>query len=252
MIHREDSGAIAIIRLDRGRVSALDLELCQALTSQLADLRVGSPEAVVLTGTGSSFSAGVDLVRLLEGGTAYIQQFLPAMAACFEACLTFPKPLVGAINGHAIAGGCILATTCDHAVLAEGTARMGLTELAVGVPFPVLPLEITRARVPEPGFHELIFGARTVLPDRALALGLVHELAPTGEVLARAVAHAQRLAAFPAHAFRLAKQAMVAPVLARTREAAAIDAEVTQTWSESGVLDPVRRYVEELKQRSRS
>ena len=63
--------------------------------------------------------------------------------------LTFPKPLVAAVNGHAIAGGCILAATCDRRIMAEGNGRIGVPELVVGVPFPALPLQIMAARMPD-------------------------------------------------------------------------------------------------------
>ncbi len=247
MIELLKNGPVATLRLNHGRVSALDLELCRALREQVDALRDSPVEAVVLTGTGSAFCAGVDLHRVLAGGSAYLREFMPAMEACFEALLTFPKPLVGAINGHAIAGGCIIAATCDYAVLADGNARLGLTELAVGVPFPVLPLEIVRARVQEPGLHELILGAGTVLPARALELGLVHEVAPAPDVLPRAMAHAERLAAIPRVAFSLTKRSLVAPVLDRVRAARDIDAAVTAAWESPDVLEPVRRYMEGLK-----
>lgn len=247
MIELLKNGTVATLGLNHGRVSALDLELCLALREQVDALRDSPVQAVVLTGAGSAFCAGVDLQRVLAGGSDYLREFMPAMDACFEALLTFPKPLVGAINGHAIAGGCILAATCDFTVLAEGNARMGLTELAVGVPFPVLPLEIIRARVQEPGFHELIIGAGTVLPSRALELGLVHEVVPASELMARALAHAERLAAIPPVAFSLTKRSIVAPVLNRVRAARDIDIAVTAAWESPDVLDPVRRYMDRLK-----
>jgi enoyl-CoA hydratase len=240
------SDGIRLLRLSHGRVSALDLELCHALTRRLRALAGDATRAVVLTGTGSAFCAGVDLKRVLDDGTAYLERFLPAMAECFETLLTFPKPLIGAINGHAIAGGCIIAATCDWAVLAEGKGRMGLSELAVGVPFPVLPLEIMRARVPEPGFRELVLGADTVLPDRALALGLVHELVRPDLLLSCAREHAERLAAIPPQAFRLTKASVVAPVLARTRDGAAVDVEVAAMWGRPEVLEPIRAYMAKL------
>jgi enoyl-CoA hydratase len=241
------SNGIRLLRLSHGRVSALDVELCQALTTRIRALAADQCRAVVLTGTGSAFCAGVDLKRVLDGGTPYLEQFLPAMAECFEALLTFPKPLIGAINGHAIAGGCIIAATCDWVVMAEGKGRMGLTELAVGVPFPVLPIEIIRARVPEPGFRELVLGADTVLPERALELGLVHELTAPGDLLTRASAHAERMAAMPSHAFRLTKASMVAPILTQTRNGATVDADVAQMWGRPEVLEPIRTYMNALK-----
>ena len=75
------------------------------------------------------------------------------MEAFFQTLLTFPKPAVAAVNGHAIAGGCIIAAACDHRVMADGTGRIGVPELMVGVPFPSLPLEIVGSRVPASVFR---------------------------------------------------------------------------------------------------
>ena len=75
----------------------------------------------MLTGTGTVFSAGVDLRRLTEGGRDYVQAFLPLLGDAFFKTFTFPKPLIAAVNGHAIAGGCILACACDYRIMSAGT-----------------------------------------------------------------------------------------------------------------------------------
>ena len=86
----------------------------------MEDARDPSVKAVILTGSGSSFSAGVDLFRVLKDGPEYGRRFLPVLDNFLRAALTLPKPMIAAINGHAIAGGCILAATCDHRIMSEG------------------------------------------------------------------------------------------------------------------------------------
>jgi enoyl-CoA hydratase len=203
MFSIDTENPVAVLRLNHGKVNAMDLALCEALTQQLALLVTHPCRAVVITGTGNSFSAGVDLVQLTQGGVEYVGRFLPVMDAFFYALLTFPKPVVAAVNGHAIAGGCIIAACCDHVVMAEGTGRIGVTELAVGVPFPMLPLEITRARLSAHDARDLIYSARTLVPAEALALGLVDETAPEAELMARAMEAAARFTAIPAVSFAL-------------------------------------------------
>ena len=170
MINREDSESIAVIRMAHGKVSALDALFCDALVKEITEVARGPARALVLTGTGSSFSAGVDLFQALEGGADYLIRFLPAMETFFRTLLTFPKPAVAAVNGHAIAGGCIIAAACDHRIMVNGTGRIGVPELAVGVPFPTLPFEIVGARVPQARFRDLVYSGRVVLPPEALAL----------------------------------------------------------------------------------
>src|SRR5262249_62216638 len=108
----------------------------------------GSTRALVVTGTGPMFCAGVDLRRLLREPPAYLDRFLPALDRMFETLLFLPKPVVAAVNGHAIAGGCVLACMCARRLAARRAARMGVTELLGGLPFPAPALETLRARLP--------------------------------------------------------------------------------------------------------
>src|SRR5919106_6432262 len=149
MIQRDDRDGIRILRLAHGKVSAMDVELGEAFMREMADAAAAPVKAVIVTGTGSSFSAGVDLFRVVNDGPEYGRRFLPILDGFLRAALTLPKPLVAAVNGHAIAGGCILAAACDHRIMTEGNGRIGIPELAVGVPFPALPLQIMAARVPD-------------------------------------------------------------------------------------------------------
>lgn len=239
----------AILRLEHGKVNAMDLSLCEALTQQLASLATHPCRSLVITGAGSSFSAGVDLVQLTQGGADYVRRFLPVMDAFFHALLTFPKPVVAALNGHALAGGCIIAACCDHVVMAEGPGRVGVTELVVGVPFPMLPLEIVRARLSPRDARDLIYSARAVLPPEALAVGLVDEVIPAADVMPRAIEAATRLSAIPAVSFALTKRAFVAPILARVEAAAAIDADVNRAWEGEEILSAVRAFLEKRSKR---
>lgn len=244
MIIREDRDGIRILRLAHGKVSAMDIELGEALVAELKAAEDTPVRAVVLTGSGSSFSAGVDLFRVIKDGPAYGARFLPVLDTMLRDALAFPKPLVAAVNGHAIAGGCILAAACDHRIMSDGNGRIGIPELAVGVPFPALPLQIMSARVSGPALRDLVFTGRVVQVDEALTLGLVDEKCAAGTLLDRAVATAQRLLAIPASTFALTKEAFVTPILDRTRELADLNARVAHAWMQPETYDTIRVYLE--------
>src|ERR1700734_2048906 len=140
MLETEDRSGVTVLRLQHGKVNALDTELLRAITAAMRDLDPAS--AVVITGHGSAFSAGVDLKRIVDGGQPYVREFLPALTETFLAVFNPPGPVVAAVNGHAIAGGCVLAAACDVRLMSGG--RIGLSELSVGVPFPTVALEIMR------------------------------------------------------------------------------------------------------------
>jgi enoyl-CoA hydratase len=164
--------------------------------------------------------------------------------AMLRTALTFPKPLVAAVNGHAIAGGCILAAACDHRVMAEGGGRIGIPELAVGVPFPALPLEIMAARVPASALRDLVFSARNVQVDEAIARGLVDEKCPPDQLIDRACSVAGQLAAIPANAFALTKETFYSLILARVAQLADLNARVVETWKQQATYDTIRAYLE--------
>src|SRR5215471_1536368 len=114
---------VAVLAMRHGKVNALDTELCQALCGALDDAAAAGAAAVVLTGAGPVFSAGVDLKRVMAGREGYVAAFLPELRRAFTRLATVELPVVAAVNGHAIAGGFILVAAADWAVMAEGPGR---------------------------------------------------------------------------------------------------------------------------------
>jgi enoyl-CoA hydratase len=233
MLTVEESGDVDVVRIEHGRVNALDLELLEALTATVT----GSDRALVLTGTGAAFSAGVDLRRILDGGPGYTTDFLVALSTMFRAVFDHPRPTVAAVNGHAIAGGCVLALACDARLMSGG--RIGLSELAVGVPFPVAALEIVRHAL-GPGADGVVLRAEVVDRDRAVALHLVDELCWPDDLLGQAVGVATRLAAVPTEVYASTKERLHRPAVAAMQAAAGDDAAVLAGWTS----DAARRSIE--------
>jgi enoyl-CoA hydratase len=175
LISVETRGHVAVVQMTHGRANALDTTLCRELAAQLAGLERGGHRAAVLTGQGPIFSAGVDLLRLRDGGPGYLQELLPALSEAFLAVFSCPVPVVAAVNGHAVAGGCILVCACDYRVMNAGHGRIGVTELLVGLPFPVTALEILRFAVGTRRLQELTHFGRTYPAAEAVGLGLIDE-----------------------------------------------------------------------------
>jgi enoyl-CoA hydratase len=250
MIHREDRGPIAVLRLAHGKASALDTELLEALDQTLRELDDARPAAVVLTGTGSIFSAGVDLLRVLDGGAGYLAGFLPLLARAVRRLFAFPRPVVAAVNGHAIAGGCILACACDLKIMAEGEGRIGVPELRVGVPFPVAPLEVLRFAVPPQHLQKLAYTGRTYGAAEALEWGLVDEVVPPDRLLERALEAAGQLAAIPGASFELTKAQLRRPALERIDALHdELEPRVAAQWASPGVQEHLRDYVDRTLRR---
>ena len=230
MIERSESDGILTLRLAHGKASVLDLELCQELRRQLDAAR--DARAVILTGTGSIFSAGVDLFRLTDGGDAYIARFWPALRDLLESIFVFPRPVVAAANGHAIAGGCLLVAASDYRLMSGG--KIGVPELLVGVPFPLIALDILTFAAGRDA-QQLAYSGATLAPEEARAKGLIDEVIDADRLLARAEEVAERLAAVPADSFRITKLTL------RRRENR--DAEALRVWSRPEIQAHIREYL---------
>lgn len=244
MIETVSRGDVAVVTMRHRIANAMDLELCEAIAVRFAELAAAPARAVVLTGHGGIFSAGADLVRALGAGADYFQEFLPALRRAFTAVFFCPKPVVAAINGHAIAGGCVLACAADRRLMAHGGGRIGITELRVGVPFPVIALEIMRHAVAPQRFEELVLGAATYPPDEGVALGLVHEVVDPPALLDRAVAAAAKLGELGPDAFALTKRQTRQVVADRVAaDGPRHDPEVDRIWSTPAAAARIRDYV---------
>ncbi|HEY1363789.1 MAG TPA: enoyl-CoA hydratase/isomerase family protein [Xanthobacteraceae bacterium] len=244
MIEVADRDGVAIIRMADGKANAMSIESCDELVARFEENRLSPARAAVITGSGTIFSAGVDLLRVLDGGRPYIRKLLPVLNAMLLAVFSHPKPVVAAINGHAIAGGCILACAADRRLMARETGRIGVPELLVGVAFPAVAIEIIRSATGPHQLEEAIFSAATCPPAEALACGLVHELSEPDMLLDRAVAEAGRLAALPAAAFALSKRQTRAPALERLqRVGQSIDSAVDEIWTAPETIERIRGYV---------
>jgi len=237
------SNNVTVMQLGHGRVSALDVEFLLGIRAELGDL-AATGSAVVVTGTGPIFSAGVDLLRVRDGGPEYVEQFIPALVGAFSDLFAFRGPLVAAVNGHAIAGGCVIAACADYRVMADGESRIGLPELLVGVAFPAVALAAVRYATGDAGVADLVYSGATVLPHDARRRGLVDEVVPEGEVLERAIAKAEQLASIPSATFlqtkRLLRDRYWSEVDTTGRER---DAEMLDVWKSPVTLAAISDYV---------
>ena len=243
MIARSQHEGVLTLRRAHGKVSALDVELLDALAREL-DGAAEDVRALVLSGTGSIFSAGVDLFRITHGGADYVRHFLPLLSRFLRTLFTFPRPVVAAVNGHAIAGGCVIALATDARLMAEGDGRIGLPELLVGVPFPTAALEVVRFAVPKEKLQSLIYTGRTLSAREALGAGLVDEVVSPDALPARAHEIARQLALIPPPVYRLTKQSLRAEALERIEQAGEQpDRAALEVWSAAETHARIREYL---------
>lgn len=245
MIDLSREGEIAILRLNNPPVNALGPEFMEAVIGGIDDVESSDARALVVTGEGNAFSAGADLFRVLDASRDDIAGGIATMSRMFERLFRSPKPTVAALNGHAIAGGAVLACCCDYRLSSEGPYRIGFSELAVGVPFPRWALEILRFAVGAAHVRNLTLVARTFSPDEAMRTGVIDEIVPAGDLMDRALAAAKRLARVPAATYALTKSALLAPVVARVeRLGAEHDEKAVDLWASDEVQAAIRGFLE--------
>ncbi|MBX2801564.1 MAG: enoyl-CoA hydratase/isomerase family protein [Myxococcales bacterium] len=187
------------------------------LLTQLRDrlLEAGN-EPVLLTGAGDAFSAGLNLKEVSGLQREGMAHFLGLLEEVIERLFLHPAPTVAAVNGHAIAGGALLAMACDHSIATtHPKARIGLNEVALGLVFPPKLLAFVRYTLPTSA-DEVVLGAGLHSPEQALRLGLVGEV--TEDPLAAARARLEVLAAHPRATYGRAKQDLRGTVMATDEE----------------------------------
>jgi enoyl-CoA hydratase len=194
------AGGPTLVRLQRPPVNALNLELVQAITAAIAEAVEERARAVVLTGQGECFSAGIDTKVVPTYSEEKRREAIGAINVMVSAIYAAPMPIVAAVNGHALGGGLVLALACDLRVASRGDHRLALNEIAAGVPFPAAPLALVRSELEPSVVRDLCLTGRMFGPEEALALRVIDQLADPAELLEHSLALAGQLASLPAYA----------------------------------------------------
>jgi enoyl-CoA hydratase/carnithine racemase len=219
----ETHGEVALVRVDRPPANALDLELLAEGSAAVAELREAEPGAVVLTGREGFFSAGVDLKAVPTLDREGQRGMVDGINRLFLGWYSFPRPVVCAVNGHAIAGGLILALCGDHRV-GTGAGKLGLTELRVGIPYPAAAMAIVRAELPPPAVRALTLRAELIEDGhQAVELGLIDELCAPDALIDRSLEVAGELAELPRGAYARVKDQLRGPTVAELERVVADD-----------------------------
>lgn len=217
---------IAVVTFARPPMNAMDAAMLEELAA-LFDRLAGDPvvRAAVVIGEGKAFSAGLDLKLLPKLGVAEQRRLVAAMNDGFGTLYAWPKPLVTAINGHAIAGGMVVALCGDWRIVADVPLKASLAEVRVGVPYPVSALDIARSELAPTAARRMILFGEELDAAATMVLSVFDECVPPDELLAQAIARAEKDAQLPPQAFALTKRQLRSAPLARIAAARAGEAE---------------------------
>ena len=184
----EVSGVVATVTLNRpDKRNAISATMIAELQTALDEIEKSHARVAILTGAGTAFCSGMDLEMLAaiaEQSPAENQEDSRRMAKMLRRVWSFPRPLIAAVNGAALAGGCGIATLCDFTLAAPG-AKFGYTEVKIGF-LPALVSVFLIRQIGEKHTRDLLLTGRIIDAEEAKALGLVNEIVPAEKLLARA------------------------------------------------------------------
>jgi methylglutaconyl-CoA hydratase len=225
----EHQGPIATITFNRpDKRNAISTKMICDLLTALDELEKDRTRVVIVTGAGSAFCAGMDLEMLSAIGQQSAQENQDdsrRMARMFRRIWSFPKPLIAAVNGHALAGGCGIATLCDF-TLAVPEAKFGYTEVRIGFLPAIVSVFLTR-QIGDKRARDLLLTGRLVEAQEAKELGLVTEIVSAERLMIRAGEIAEQLIAASPSSLTRAKR------LLTSAAAASVDADLERAVLEN-------------------
>ncbi len=219
---RDHDGGVVVLTADRPPANAMDVALLRDVVEAIEQVANDPPGALVLAGRPGFFSAGADLKAVPRYGPEDQRRMVMSINMMALGVYELPCPVVGAITGHAIAGGLVLALCADIRI-ASSAGRYGLTEVKVGVPYPQAAIGVVAAELPPHAARVLALGNELVGAAECVRLGAFDEVAEPDDVLPRALELATRLAAFPPDVYARTKRELRGAIAARLRVAAAED-----------------------------
>ncbi len=213
---------VTVMTIDRPPANAMNVELLAEIGEVLRPLAAQPPRALVIAGRDGVFSAGADLKAVPGYGSEDQRRMVTGINEMVILAYGLPCPVIGAITGHAIAGGLVLALCADYRI-ASDAGRYGLTEVKVAVPYPQAAIEVVRAELGPAAAR--VLALRSELTDAAdcLRLGVFDEVVGAGDVLSRAMSVAAEMAALPADVYARTKRDLRGAALAAMRAGADAD-----------------------------
>jgi enoyl-CoA hydratase len=194
---------VAVIQMDDGKANALSRPMIDALLAALGRAEQEA-SAVVLAGRPEKFCAGFDL-RVMMSGPDAAKDLLRVGSDLLMKLYGATVPLVIACTGHALAGGALVVLTGDYRIGAQGAFKIGLNEVSLGMPVPVLAMELARDRLSKRALVQATLLGQIYDAEGAVRVGYLDEVVAPDEVLERAKAEAARLGALSRPAFRATK-----------------------------------------------
>ncbi|MGQ0630070.1 MAG: enoyl-CoA hydratase/isomerase family protein [Sporichthyaceae bacterium] len=248
----ERRGRVAVVTMTTNPLNAQNRAFFADLHETFDALERDHPDSpVVLTGTGTRFSAGLDLGEhfpIFAGEPDGVRAWFAEYRATNMRLFTYPRPTVAAVNGHAFAGGLITAAVCDYRVCVDAGAKFGLNEVPIGIPMPAVYVRMLAYAWGEAIASRTSLFGEVIEGEQAHAWGMVHELVPAADVVDRAVAFADAVPEDCLEQYAYTKRACQASALRDIADLAdPLDDELPTWFTTDSARHAHRRYWHQLK-----
>ena len=211
-MHISKDGEIATVTLSRGKVNALNEPMVEEITKSFEDLAIDNEvRSIIFTGSGKFFSFGFDVPEFLNYSKSDFIRYLEKFTNFYTYLFLFPKPIVAALNGHNIAGGCMLATACDFRLMVTGKAKISLNEITFGSAVLAGSVEMLKYCVGSRNAQSILYSGSMYSAEEAFQLGLVDQVSSEDALKEDARKVAQEFAQKDSSAFRCTKHLLRQP-----------------------------------------
>jgi enoyl-CoA hydratase/carnithine racemase len=236
-------GEIATVALNRGRVNALNEHMVEELTETFQGLEKDETvKAVILTGSGRFFSFGFDIPEFLDYSKDEFISYLEKFTHLYTFLFQFPKPIVAALNGHTIAGGCMLATACDYRLMVGGKAKISLNEITFGSSVFAGSVEMLKSCVGHRNAEVILYTGSMYSAEEACQLRLVDQVSTVSALAEDTRKVAQEFTQKDSMAFRsiktILRRSVAETMIQRERESIL---EVVDIWYSEKTWENLKR-----------
>ena len=225
LVKLKTENQISFISMDDGKANAMSVKMLEGINAAL-DEAERSASVVILSGRQNVLSGGFDLGIFKSGDNAKILKMLTLGAELSHRLLSYPKPVIAACTGHAVAMGTFLLLCCDYRVGANDNSKFAANEVAIGLTVPYFAIEVIKQRIINKHRSKAIGLAHFFNIEEALEAGFVDEIAEPGQVVAAAASKAEEFLKLDLKAHTLSKLRLREPMLASLRDAINKDIEV--------------------------
>lgn len=252
----EEQEGVVVTKMSSNKLNLMNDAFFNDLNNAFDIIENESPDKpVILTAVGNVFSAGLDINHCFPifqtGDLVEIEDWLKQFSDSILRVFKFKQPIIAAVNGHAIAGGLILALCCDIRFAVSSNAKFGLNEVTIGFPMPSVFAAIIRYVLGQRRAEEVLLKGWLYEPDEALKLGFFHDITDAHNLMVKALSHAKEYSDDNIYAYSHAKTVLRSPTVKRIENhSLELDRGLPSILASEKVVDSLGKMLDSLKKRS--